>query len=95
MSFFPVLDGVNAYGVVLQEIHEFFDQADAFFGTNHEHSLTALTNLTGHPVVALHAVSRKSKLGLVMNYKKGQLTATYIQYQGRFNCGAVFLKREN
>jgi hypothetical protein len=73
MSFFPVLDGVNAYGVVLQELHEFFDQADAFFGPNHEHSLTALTNLTGHPVIALHAGIEKIKTRPRDELQKGSI----------------------
>ena len=56
--FFSAVDYVQCERLrrfVMQELHEFFGRADAFFGPSHGHNVTALTNLTGHPVIALRA----------------------------------------
>ena len=56
--FFSAVDYVQCdrlRRMVMQELHKFFGQADAVFGPSHGHSVTALTNLSGHPVLALRA----------------------------------------
>lgn len=56
--FFSAVDYVQCERLrrlVMQELHGFFGQVDAFFGPSHGHEVTALTNLTGHPVIALRA----------------------------------------
>ena len=56
--FFSAVDYVQCdrlRRMVMQELHRFFGQVDAFFGPSEGHTLTALTNLTGHPVIALRA----------------------------------------
>ena len=56
--FFSAVDYVQCDRLrrfVMQELHAFFGQVDAFFGPTHGHHLTALTNLTGHPVISLRA----------------------------------------
>ena len=56
--FFSAVDYVQCERLrrfAMQELHEFFGRADAFFGPSHGHDVSALTNLTGHPVIALRA----------------------------------------
>jgi Asp-tRNA(Asn)/Glu-tRNA(Gln) amidotransferase A subunit family amidase len=56
--FFSAVDYVQCERLrrlIMQELHQFFGQADAVFGPSHGHQVTALTNLSGHPVIALRA----------------------------------------
>jgi Asp-tRNA(Asn)/Glu-tRNA(Gln) amidotransferase A subunit family amidase len=56
--FFSAVDYVQCdrlRRVVMRELHDFFGQTDAVFAPSHGHPLTALTNLSGHPVLALRA----------------------------------------
>ena len=56
--FFSAVDFVQCdrlRRVIMQELHAFFAQADAILSPSHDHDLSALTNLSGHPVIALRA----------------------------------------
>jgi Asp-tRNA(Asn)/Glu-tRNA(Gln) amidotransferase A subunit family amidase len=56
--FFSAVDYVQCDRLrrkIMQDLHDVFGQVDAFFGLSHDQNVTALTNLTGHPVIALRA----------------------------------------
>jgi Asp-tRNA(Asn)/Glu-tRNA(Gln) amidotransferase A subunit family amidase len=40
---------------VMRQLHEFFSSVDAVFGPDEGHNLSALTNLSGHPMITLRA----------------------------------------